>query len=680
MMSGLSYSQNNYITEEDIDATVNVLVESHGAGKRSQIERGVNQAARLWRENDGTAEQFTRFCRDNYIADPELRQRTADRFEEALANVYGHFREMGRSLSWHITVETGPTLPIDYMFARLSPGSHIGEDLFRTKIAFVALLNFPVYTLDELLESGPAMSRDNWAQARLVDGFISRIPPELSQKISLAYVGAGTYIDEYNIFMHHLLTPDDKRPFPEGLRLISHWNLRDELKALYAAPDGLMKQEMIYELMLKIIRQEVPEAIINNPAVDWKLSTNEVTVSPIIDGDIPKGWMAEGAPGKAVDNTPEPNTRYQHLLNLFKVLREVDQYYPTMPTLIDRRFQRDREMPEAQVEEILKSILGSPTITKVGRLIERRLGRKLRPYDIWYDGFKSRQSFSESYLDSIVREKYPSAEAFQADIPNILGMLGFDKETADYLGARIAVDPSRGIGHASGPGRRGDQARLRTRVTSTGMNYKGYNIAVHEFGHNVEQVFSLYKVDHTLLRGVPNTAFTECFAFMFQDRDLEFLGLTNDDPTAKHLLALDNLWGTYEIGGVSLLDMKVWNWMYDHPDANAGDLKEAVISLARNLWNEYFAPVFGVEDNEILAIYSHMIESSLYLPNYPLGQIIAFQIEQYLRTRDFPKEMERMCSIGSVTPDLWMKEAVGGPISTQPMIQAAEEALKVLDK
>ena len=53
------------------------------------------------------------------------------------------------------------------------------------------------------------------------------------------------------------------------------------------------------------------------------------------------------------------------------------------------------------------------------------------------------------------------------------------------------------------------------------MDYKGYNIAVHELGHNVEQTFSLNFVDHTLLAGVPNTAFTEAIAFVFQERDLD---------------------------------------------------------------------------------------------------------------------------------------------------------------
>ena len=43
---------------------------------------------------------------------------------------------------------------------------------------------------------------------------------------------------------------------------------------------------------------------------------------------------------------------------------------------------------------------------------------------------------------------------------------------------------------------RGEKAHLRTRVEKSGMNYKGFNIAAHEMGHNVEQTFSLNDVDH----------------------------------------------------------------------------------------------------------------------------------------------------------------------------------------
>lgn len=57
------------------------------------------------------------------------------------------------------------------------------------------------------------------------------------------------------------------------------------------------------------------------------------------------------------------------------------------------------------------------------------------------------------------------------------------------------------------------------------MDYKGYNIAVHEFGHNVEQTITMNNVDSYMLNGVPNTSFTEAVAFLFQKRDLELLGL-----------------------------------------------------------------------------------------------------------------------------------------------------------
>ena len=38
-------------------------------------------------------------------------------------------------------------------------------------------------------------------------------------------------------------------------------------------------------------------------------------------------------------------------------------------------------------------------------------------------------------------------------------------------------------------------------------------------------------------------------------------------------------------------------------------------------------------DCEILAIYSHMISNALYLPDYPLGHIIAFQVARSCRAR-----------------------------------------------
>jgi hypothetical protein len=325
---------------------------------------------------------------------------------------------------------------------------------------------------------------------------------------------------------------------------------------------------------------------------------------------------------------------------------------------------------------MLEDVLSSPLAPRVAKLIEKRLGRKLEPFDIWYSGFKPRGAYSEAQLDEMVRKRYPTPEAYKKDIPNLLVQLGFSKEKAEFLANNIVVDPARGSGHAMGAQRRGDQAHLRTRVEKEGMNYKGFNIAVHEMGHNVEQTFSLNEIDHTLLQGVPNTAFTEALAFVFQARDLELLGLPKPDAQARALETINDFWGTFEIGGVALVDMGVWHWMYDHPEATPAQLKEGTLQIARDVWNKYYAPIFGQKDVTLLAVYSHMINSFLYLPDYPIGHMIAFQIKQQMdKTGSVGPEFERMTKAGNIAPDLWMKNASGSPVGPEALLAETEKAL-----
>jgi oligoendopeptidase F len=207
------------------------------------------------------------------------------------------------------------------------------------------------------------------------------------------------------------------------------------------------------------------------------------------------------------------------------------------------------------------------------------------------------------------------------------------------------------------------------------MNYKGYNIAIHEMGHNVEQVFSLNGIDHWFLNGVPNNAFTEALAFVFQGRDLELLGLASPSEEANRLEALDDVWGAYEIGGVALVDMRMWRWMYAHPEATPAELKRAVRGIARDVWNKWYAPVLGRKDVELLAVYSHMVSNGLYLPDYPLGHVIASQLARAFREGDFGRDFERVCRQGRLTPDAWMKGAVGASLSSQAMLAEARRAL-----
>ncbi len=653
------------ITEATMNDAISTLIDSHGEEHRARIEQGVRQAASMWREEDGSAEDFSAFCGQQFISDPDLLDQTFQRFQHNFMLISGYFRELNRDLNIPLQLDTGPIMPVDYLFGEYAPHAHVSEDLFSTRLAFVVLLNFPLTTLAERLENGDEWTRRQWAEARLAQDFGTRVPAEASQAVSAAYTTSDSYISSYNIVMHNVVTGDGARLFPEGLTLISHWGLRDELKAQYAKPDGLARQQLIHRIMEKIIAQEIPTEVVNNPDADWYIDDGVV---------VPAGTSPAGVSPAA----REDDTRYAMWLKIFHAERQVDPYHPDNPTHIARRFNDDREIPEEEVEKLLVSVLSSPLVKETADLIRARLGRDLQPFDIWYTGFKSKPPLTEDELDRIVRRKYPDVQAFENDIPRILKKLGFSREKAEYLASKITVDASRGAGHAMGAGRIVDNAHLRTRVPEEGMNYKGYNIAIHELGHNVEQVMSFQMMDYTLLRGVPNTAFTEGFAFVFQSRDLELLGQKVSDPKADATNVLDVLWSTYEIAGVALVDMRVWRWMYEHPDATPAQLREAVMTIAKDVWNEYYAPVLGMKDEPLLAIYSHTIDAGLYTPDYPMGHIIAFQVEEYLKDKILAAEMERMCTIGNVSPDLWMRTAVGAPISSQPLLDAAEKALTTL--
>lgn len=650
--------------------TMDRLVARHGAEHAGRIRRGVQQVAQRWWPEDGDAAAFSSFCESSFVVDPRDLATAFHRLERVMEQVDGHLHEVRRELMTPLELDTGPITTVDRLLADLDLAAHVDEDLFRTRVAFLALLNFPVHTLAERLEQGPSWDRETWARSRLMDRFALRVPATVQQETTRTFTAADQYIAAYNLRIDRLITSQDERPFPEGLRLISHWGLRDELAAHYAdsGPAGLAKQRLLLKVMERIVRQEIPAAVIDNPDLLWDPETN--AVRPAGEGTAASGDLA----------AREPDTRYATLLKIFHTVSKIDPYSPNEPTFIDRRFERDRQIPEREVEALLVSVLSAPEVADLGRLIASRLGRSLEPFDIWYSGFKSRGDFGEAALDEAVRARYPNLEAFAAGLPDLLERLGFSTERAQWLADRIVVDPARGAGHAVQALRREDKAHLRTRVPQGGMDYKGYNVAMHELGHNVEQVFSLNGIDHWPLAGVPNNACTEAFAFVFQHRDLEMLGLAPQSEEARRNEALATLWNTYEIAGVSLVDMEVWSWLYQHPDATPAELREATLDIAREVWNRFFAPVFGVRDSEILAIYSHMIVYGLYLPDYAIGHLIAFQIASELRERDFGAEIERICRQGRLTPDAWVRGAVGSPISARALLDEAGEAIATAAK
>ena len=650
------------------------LVQRHGPAQLPRIQRGLSQVGQFWRAGDGDAAVFETFVTENFAGDPTTLDALFDRFQRRLEVLDGLLTELQYEFKLHTDLDRGVILPFDELFSAYEPGAHVPDDFFANKLAFVVLLNVPLTTLDQRLNEGGRWSRRQWAETRLAQRFAQRIPAEVLQAAANAQAAAEIYINEYKIWMHHLLDARGQRLFPPGLALITHWNLRDEIKAQYSNPtNGLAAQRLIQTVMERIIDQSIPQIVVNNPQVDWAPLANTVKAAAVSDSDKPA--RAAGP----IASTPEPDTRYAMLLAVFRANRKADPYSPTAPTLIARRFEKDRQMSEARVQALLEQVLASPQFARVGALIARRLGRPLEPFDLWYNGFRPREAYTEAQLDALVRQKYPTPAAYQADMTNLLQHLGFTPERASYLQARIDIEPARGTGHAMGAAMRGQKSRLRTHVEQVGMNYKGFNIAVHEMGHNLEQTFSLNEVDQTLLAGVPNNAFTEALAMATQGHDLELLGLSKPDARTAALATLDTCWQTAEIAGVALVDMAVWHWMYDHPDATPAELKQATLAIARQLWNRYYSPVFGQKDVTLLAVYSHMIRDVLYLPDYPIGHLIQFQIEERMRQAgNFGAEFERVARFGSLTPDLWMKNASGTPVGADALLRATDQALQAL--
>ena len=651
--------KSEFIGQQAISALIDSVRAIYPMADQALLEKGIRHAASLWRAEDGTPAEFSKLVRVNYLADPGKRSAVFRKISSYFESVNGNFNEITIDLKKNLDEAAGEIDEIDRMFGNYSVGSHLSDDLYSNKIAFVIALNFPYYTLEEKEKSGPSWNREEWAMARLGDYFVSRVPAKLNQALAVATGNADMYIADYNIHMGRLRTDDGRQIFPDDMVLLSHWNLRDELKADYADMEkGGEKQDMIYKVMERIINQDIPQVVINNPEYEWAPFSNKVTRN-----------------GEAVDAAPEPDTRYEHIINTFRAMRDIDPYNPEMNTAILRKFSLEMEIAQEEVEELFDSYLSSPLLAKTGAVVKERLGRDLRPYDIWYSGFRARTSFPEEILTARTSALYPNPEAFRAGMPAMLKKLGWSSERAQYLASKIVVDPARGSGHAWGAAMKGAVSHLRTRVSDKGMDFKGYNIAVHEFGHNIEQTISLYDVDHYMMSGVPNTAITEALAFIFQDRDLLLLDMKDTNPDRQKMETLDAAWSLMDIMGVGMVDMKAWKWLYTNPDATPAQFRDEVVKIAKETWNLYFAPVFGVSDSPVLAVYSHMVNSPLYLANYSYGQIIQFQLEEHLREKKLSDEIDRIFSQGRLTPQQWMTGAVGSRISAQPILNALESVL-----
>lgn len=139
-----------------VQSTIKALTAKDNSNK-SGIEKGVTQVARLWQQADGDNAAFQTFCEANYIANPDEKYQVFLKISDYLEGIDGHFNEMSLRLQKSLHLDNGPLLPIDEKFGSYSPSTHLSDDLYNNKIAFIIALNFPHLTLEEKRHSVPTV-------------------------------------------------------------------------------------------------------------------------------------------------------------------------------------------------------------------------------------------------------------------------------------------------------------------------------------------------------------------------------------------------------------------------------------------------------------------------------------------------------------------------------------------
>lgn len=634
----------------------------HGPDAAERAAAGIARAAACWRPADGPPEDFAALCAEHWIEEAGDRARLLERLELAIAAVDGQLFEIRRDLRRWVDLE-GAALPaVDGLLAVFDPAPGLTDQWFSQRLAFVALLHFAPPDLAAMLAGGPTWSDDDWAAARVAQRFGARLSAELGHARRAAWHRADAFVSGQHVGVGNLVDGAGRRWLAPDRTLVAHWLIREAIRDGYRstdAADGLDRQRALAWVMRRTVDGTLPRDQLGARAdADWDAAANTLG-------------------GRAV--APEAQLgpeRYARWLEIFHVARAEDAEDPASRSAIARACDRDREIAADDVERLLVALLEAPERAVLDGWLAGRLGRALEPFDIYFDA--AVPSADAAALDARVAERFPDAAALQAGLPDILGGLGFSGADAAFLAAHIRVEIARGAGHAMPSGTPERPVWLRTNGRGGRLDWAGFDIAMHELGHNVEQLISLHHVPRPALRGVPNTACSEAFAFLFQAEARRVLGVAGDDARLAAATTLETALAAIQIAGPALLELEAWRWLYAHPDADAAALQAAVLALADGLWQRHYAAAYGPDPYALLAAYQHMIAYPLYLPNYAIGHIVSHQIRRHLAGGDLAAEARRICAIGRVTPALWLERAVGAPLDARRLLADAAGATALL--
>lgn len=642
-----------------IDATSAALIERHGREEAGRIRRGVSRVAQRWGSSDGPAEEFSRFCQDFYIAKPEERQRLLARLETVITSTHGHLREITRDAGQWAEFAGDRIEGVDELLAAFNPAPGLAEQLYAQRIAFLLLLNFETPTLETMQRDGPGWSMDQWVAARLTRGLPPRIPGDVQIAVTRKYSAAKQWIYSMHPHVGSTVDADGERLYDPGTTLLPHWKIRDEAIHAYDTSGALARQRALMWCMRRFIDGTLPKVLLErDPDGPWDPRANTIGGQPV---------------GETIGLV-----RYEHWLELFHAEQLYDPYYPEYPTALARSWELDREIPPERAEAILVDLLRAPVRKHLYAFVQARLGRPLEPHDVYFSTPFEQAPAEE--LDAAVARRFQSIDDFGRQLPVILREIGFSDTEADWLAGRIRVERSRDAGHCSPPGLPEYGPWLTTSLNRGQFDFGAYATATHELGHAVESAVSVPRAPRPALRGVPGSCAVEAVANVFCDTRFRLVGvkLSTEDIDPLDQMTIESMLSSCQMAGPGLLELRVWRWLYAHPDATAAQLRDAVLQIAGDIWSEFYEPYFGPDPYYLPAAYQHMIGYPLYLANYVLSDIALQQMRAHVRGKDLAAELLRMYTIGRLTPDIWMERAVGAPLSAEPFLRDANRVLRQL--
>ena len=230
-----------------------------------------------------------------------------------------------------------------------------------------------------------------------------------------------------------------------------------------------------------------------------------------------------------------------------------------------------------------------------------------------------------------------------------------------------------------GRARRGDNAHLRTRVGKEGMDYKGFNIAVHEMGHNVEQIFSLKKIDYTPCPACSQHGLHRGARLRLPGQGPGAARAVQARPAEPRAANAERLLGDLRdrrrrARGHGHVALDVRPSRRDPGAAEGGRRCRSRATSGTATTRRSSASATSTLLGDLLP-HDRQLPLSARLPHRPHHRV-PDRAGRWRRPATSAPSSSGWRRCGNVTPDMWMKNATGSPVGPEALLAETEKALK----